>query len=445
MPFDSGRVTFCRFAVGGDAPSSVDDAVLSILHEHRFREVEIGTPDEVECGFVTPEHLLDTRFTFEKVGYGPNGSQALLAVRIDTHKVPADVRRAYRVMNEQAVAAGNSSGFASKGQKREAIELADRQVREDLAKGMYRKSKVVPVLWDFASAQVFCGATGNTVVEQVVRLFRQAFAVELSLLSAGVAAGQLLKGDGRSRDYEDVHPSKFTAPPADARGEDDSDESREDPSLPRVPWVAKSVDLKDYLGNELLMWLWWQSETNEGKVATDKGDAYVAFDRAIDLDCAWGMAGKVGVKGDGPTRYRESAEALRTGKWPRKAGVILADGASQWEFTLSGDAWTVGSAKLPDVPDAQSPRELTEARLDLTTQLAGLLDAVYAAFLKRRIGGSWSADREAIRRWIRTRKPSGTAAAAQADADTATKPQPVVTMTEPPRPVADRAAVAETT
>ncbi len=437
MPFDSGRVTFCRLAVGGDAPSSVDEATLSILHEHRFRETEVGTPDEVEAGFVTPEHLLDTNFTFEKVGYGPQGTQVLLGVRIDTHKVPADVRRAYRVMNEQASAADNPSGFATKGQKREAIELADRQVREDLAKGMYRRSKVVPVLWDLSSQQIFCGALGNTMTENVARLFRQAFAVELSTLSAGVAAGNLLKRDGRTRDYEDVHPSKFTAPPADARNEDDTDESREDPSLPRVPWVAKSVDLKDYLGNELLLWLWWKSEINEGRLTTDAGEVFVALDRAIDLDCAWGMAGKVNVKGDGPTRYRESAEALRVGKWPRKAGLILSDGGAQWELTLAGDAWTVSSAKLPDVPDAQSPRELTEARLDLTTQLATLLDAVYKAFLKRRISGSWPTDRDAIGRWIRERQL--TARPKNEPAPPPVSAQPVVAMTEPPRPVAARA------
>ena len=430
MPFDSGRVTFGRFAVGGDAPSTVDEAVLSILHEHRFREVEIGTPDEIECGFVTPEHLLDTRFTFEKIGYGAGGSRALIGVRIDTHKVPADVRRAYRVMNEQVSAAENPSGFATKGQKREATELADRQVREDLAKGMYRRSKVVPVLWEMSKSELYCGALGNTVTEQVVRLFRQAFAVELSVMSAGIAAGHLLKSHGKSRDYEDVHASKFTAPPADARHEDDTDETREDPALPRTPWIAKSIDLKDFLGNELLMWLWWKNETTDGKITTAQGDVFAAFDRTLDLECAWGMGGKVTVKSDGPTRLRESAEALRTGKWPRKAGLLLSDGAAQWELTLNGDAWTVSSAKLPDVTDAQSPRELTEARLDLAVQLAGVLDALYQTFLDRRISGAWAADREAIKTWIKSRKQG---AARKTPTPTST-PQPVITMTEPPAP-----------
>ncbi|MEM8781710.1 MAG: hypothetical protein AAGE65_02545 [Planctomycetota bacterium] len=440
MPFDSGRVTFCRFAVTGDGPASVDDAVLSILTEHRFRETEIGAPEEIEAGFVTPEHLLDTRFTYEKVGFGSaagGASRLLVGVRIDTHKVPAEVKRAYRVMNEQAAAGENPSGFATKGQKQEARELADRQVREDLAKGMYRKSKVVPVLWDFATRHVYCGASGTTVIEQVVRLFRQSFAVDLSLLSAGVAAGELLRSQGRTRDYEDVIPSAFTKPPADTGSQTNSESDDPSPSAgPELPWIAKSIDLKDFLGNELLLWLWWQTETREGAIAIPGGEAYLAIDRSLDLDCAWGLGGKVSVRGDGPTRLRESAEALRTGKWPRKAGLLLSDGSQPWELTLQGDQWTVGAAKLPEVPDAQSPRELTDARLELTVTLGRLLDGLFTAFLEKRMSASWPSQRDAIRDWIRTRQRGGSGAN-----QAAIEVQPVINATTPPRPARTAAEV----
>ncbi|MEM1026865.1 MAG: hypothetical protein AAGJ38_02165 [Planctomycetota bacterium] len=429
MPFDSGRVTFCRFAVTGDAPTSVDDAVLSILQEHRFRETEVGAPEEIESGFVTPEHLLDTRFTYEKVGFGSasaGGARMLVGVRIDTHKVPSEVKRAYRVMNEQTAAGDNPSGYATKGQKQEARELADRQVREDLAKGMYRKSKVVPVLWDFASRSVYCGASGTTVIEQVVRLFRQSFAVQLELLSAGVAAGELLRSQGRTRDYEDVIPSSFTKPPAEAG---QGDEAGRVAGAPDLPWIAKAVDLKDFLGNELLLWLWWQTETKEGAISIPGGEAFLAIDRSLDLDCAWGLGGKVSVRGDTPTRLRESAEALRTGKWPRKAGLLVSDGSQQWELTLQGDPWTVGSAKLPEVPDAQSPRELTEARLELTVILGRLLDGLYSAFLEKRMSASWPSQRDTIRTWIRTRQGG-----APNSGSSTPELTPVIKTTEPAEP-----------
>ncbi len=172
MAFHSGRVTFSRFRVqpaGGDAPAAVDETLLSILSEHRFRETEIGAPEEVEVGFITGEHLLDTQFSYEKNGFGVGSTLLLCAMRMDTHKVPADVKQAYRKLNEQAAAEGNPSGFASKGQKREAQELAGRQVQEDLASGKFRKSKSVPLMWDLASGMLYCGANGNTVIEALTR------------------------------------------------------------------------------------------------------------------------------------------------------------------------------------------------------------------------------------------------------------------------------------
>ncbi len=176
------------------------------------------------------------------------------------------------------------------------------------------------------------------------------------------------------------------------------------------------------------MWLWWHTETREGAIAIPGGEAFLAIDRSLDLDCAWGLGGKVSVRGDAPTRLRESAEALRTGKWPRKAGLLLSDGAQQWELTLQGDAWTVGSAKLPEVPDAQSPRELTDARLELTLMLGRLLDGLFSAFLEKRMSASWPSQRDAIRQWISTRQ-RGTARS-----EAAANLTPVIKVTQPAVP-----------
>ncbi|MEM6459305.1 MAG: hypothetical protein AAF710_07950 [Planctomycetota bacterium] len=412
MPFDTGRVTFTRFHVAGDAPPRVDDTVLSILSEHRFRESDVGAPDEVEAGFTTGAHLFDTRFTLEKNGYAPAGAAAAtlvyFALRVDTHKVPAEVKRAYRVMNEQSAAAASPTGYASKSEKRQARETANEQVRQELADGKHRRSKLVPVLWDLAARRLYCGATGTTVIEHLSRLMRQAFAVDLEALSAGTLAGSLIKAEGRSRDYEDLRPSAFTAAP-DATGPEDTNESAVETSGGVVlPWIAKSVDLKDYLGNEFLLWLWWRGEREGESSAVEteaSGEVFVALDKALDMDCAWDRTGKQTLRGEHPTRLPEAGDALRTGKWPRKAGLILADADGQWELTLQGDAMVIGGATLPEPESAEAPtpRDRLAQRLELVTRLGATLDAVYAAFVQQRTSAGWSHDREAIRGWIRSR------------------------------------------
>ena len=425
MAFDTGRVTFTRFSVQGDAPSSVDDTMLGILKENAFVESDLGTPDDVEAGFTTGLHLFDTQFAYNKNGYG---HLAHFALRMDTHKVPGDVKKAYKVMNEQAAAEGNPTGFASKSEKREAAETTKEQIREELASGKYRKSKIVPLLWDLKAGILYCGANGTTVIEHLSRCMRNAFAVDLQNLSAGVLAGNLIKAEGRSRDYEDLQPSPFTPPPADTRPADDHDEAPVGFSdQPTLPWIAKSVDLKDYLGNEFLLWLWWLGERpdNTGGIPTEKhGEVFVAIDQSLDMDCAWEMTGKQTLRGDNPTRMPEAGDALKVGKWPRKAGLIVADSENQWQLNLQGDQFTVGSAMLPEFDDAATPREVLERRFGLITDLADVLDALYDAFLDKRAGGQWKGTREKIATWIKVRQKKVVAVAAPAMAAAPATPTP---------------------
>ena len=426
MSFQSGRVSFCRFRVSGDAPSGVDETALSILKEYAFRETEIGAPSEIETGWITGEHLLDTQFTYEKNGYGSPGRPMLLfAMRMDTHKVPSEIKQAYRKINEQAAAAGNPSGFASKGDKREAKELAGRQIQEDLASGKFRKSKSIEVLWDLARSTVYCSATGNVIAEELSRLFHQSFAVELELISSGRLAGDVFRETGKTRDWEDLHPSPFTNPPPEAHDDHEDADGPRDAAIPSVPWCAQAIDLKDFLGNEFLLWLWWKLETAEGEIPLKmhsgrEGQAFIAIDKALDMDCAWGARGKQTLRGDGPTRLTEAGEALSNGKWPRKAGLILTDGEHQWELTLQADRMLVSGAALPEIIDAQSPREITEARLALTTTLAETIDGMFNTFLADRTGSGWATKRQAIRQWIgdrRKKRPTVAATAIAAAAD----------------------------
>jgi hypothetical protein len=418
MSFTSGRVSYCRLRVVGDAPATLDETALSILKEHAFRETEIGAPDEVEVGWVTGEHLLDTQFSYEKNGFG---HLAMFAMRIDTHKVPSDIRQAYKKINEQAAAGMNPSGFASRSQKKEAAEQAGRQLHEDLAAGKFRRSKMVPILWDLSRQVLYCAASGNAVLEQLAKLMRDSFAVNVEYLSAGNFAGQSLRHAGQGRDYEDLKPTAFTAPPPEARRDADEADGPMDVTTPLVPWVAQSVDLKDFLGNEFLIWLWWLSESAEGEIMITgptggEQTLFIAIDKTLDMDCAWDARGKQTLRSDGPTRLNEAAEALAGGKWPRKMGLIISDGENQWELTLQGDRLVVSAAALPEVADAQGPREVIEYRLRLLQGLSDALDAAYESFLRQRVSSGWTGRKDAMRRWIKERRKAAAAQPALAPA-----------------------------
>ncbi|MEQ9453914.1 MAG: hypothetical protein RLN76_04890 [Phycisphaeraceae bacterium] len=400
MSLTSGRVTFCRYLVEGDAPKSVDDVAVSILEEHAFVASAVPDAREPEVGFVTAEHLLDTQFSLEKIGWGEPGRPLLLAsIRIDTHNPPSELRKAYERMNAVPVGMGEPPASAD--------EMAEHQISQERAAGKFRKSKSVPFLWDLSRGEVLLGTAAKGTSDVAVSLLTNAFAIRMVPLTAGKLAEHVMGKRGGKRDLEDAQPSAFTGPPSG------NEHAMTGPkrSGPPVPWMAKAVDLRDFLGDEWLLWLWHRFESAQGAIdlakrpgdKVDQPQGFVAITKALDMECAWGLAGKQMLRVDTPTRLGEAGEALRKGKWPRKAGLLVSDGESHWEMTMNAEMMSVSSTLLPEIEDVEDERGRINKRFELILDLAAWIDRAYAGFITERLDDGWSRKRSALRQWIESR------------------------------------------
>src|SRR5665213_348644 len=384
MGFSSGSISFRRFAVVGKAPKSPDQDLLDKLAEHALRPQEFGVPEEIEYGWSGGRHVFDGQFSLEHNVF----ADALhFALRIDTNKVPGDVKKAWQIMEEEAVAQNNPSGFISKNQKKDVKETVRKKVEEDMRSGKFRRSKLLPILWDLTTQTLFCSA-GGAAFEKLAEIFQRSFGLDLEPISSGSQAVRILAPAARKRDYEDLKPTRFVQGP---EGEGQA---------PDYPWVAKGGEAKDFLGNEFLLWLWHEADARSGSIKTEAGEITAFIDRALDLDCAYGQTGKDTLRGDGPSRMPEARDALRSGKLPRKAGLLLDANGQQFALTLAGDSMAVGGAKLPDVEEAESPRVLFEERIALLRDLCQAIDGLYEVFLKSRTTSGWESQTGTIRRWI---------------------------------------------
>src|SRR5207248_8513350 len=102
MPFASGPVSFRRFAVTGKHSKFIEQDLLDKLSEHALRPSDVAAPEEIEYGWSGGRHILDGNFSFETNVF----ADALhFALRIDTNRVPADLKKAYTLLEEDAVAA----------------------------------------------------------------------------------------------------------------------------------------------------------------------------------------------------------------------------------------------------------------------------------------------------------------------------------------------------
>jgi hypothetical protein len=113
MGFDSGSISFQRFAVVGQKPIEAGD-LLEKIKAHAFADSDIGLPEAVEYGWVGPQHTHDGTFDHENCVFN---DCLFFAIRIDTNTPPASVKRAYQKLEEAVVAKGNPSGFISKQRK----------------------------------------------------------------------------------------------------------------------------------------------------------------------------------------------------------------------------------------------------------------------------------------------------------------------------------------
>ncbi len=381
MGFASGTISFRRFAVIGQAPESIDQDLLDRLSEHALKDRDMGLPDEEDYGWSGGRHVLDGSFSFENNVYAES---LLFGLRVDTNKVPGDLKKAYQFVEEESAAKSNPSGFISKLQKRDVKDIVRRRVDDDLRSGKFRRSKLTPILWDLPSGTLLCNASGATQ-EKLLEIFERTFDLKLMPISAGSLALRMLEPKGRRRDYEDARPTRFVHGP---EGEHQH---------PEYPWVMKGPEPKDFLGNEFALWLWHQAEAKDGAI-TD--DATVMFDRTIDLDCAYGQTGRDSLRGDGVTKMPEALDGLRSGKVPRRAGMVLDASGHQFSLTFGAEAIAMSSLKLPEIEEAENPRVVFEERIAILREFCKTIDAMFEAFLKVRFGGGWESQTTTIRKWI---------------------------------------------
>ena len=382
MSYNSGTLSFTRYTLRSDTPQSIDPQVLlEKAAKHQFVEHDLGVPEENSYGWVGPQHIMDGDFTFENCVYG---DFLILGIRQDICRLPGEVKRAYQLMEEKAAAANNPSGFISKLQKREAREAVKRKIDQDLRDGKHRKSKLAHVIWDVAE-QVVYAPSGKGSQQIVGEIFERTFGFTLVPITPGSIGETVMAEKGKLKSYEDWKPTPFVDP--NAVGVMWAD----------YPWVAKS-GVQNYIGNEFLMMLLFQSvaggDFNVGSKVID-----VEFRESLDIECAFGATGKDSLKDANPVGMAEALPALRTGKVPRKAGLMLTEGTETYFFTLTGDTFAVNALKLPAVEDAETVRELIEERLMLLRGFSRAFDGLFQAFVEHR-ATKWDDTAAKIKHWL---------------------------------------------
>jgi len=153
--------------------------------------------------------------------------------------------------------------------------------------------------------------------------------------------------------------------------------------------VDKALET-EYVGRDFLTWLWFKSETGEGRFRLDKaGDVELWFDGPVTLQSE-GSAGaeKVVCSNEALT---EARFALTEGRKVVKATIRVKAGEDEWVCGLDSLWLNFRGVRLPKtVKEKEEDREgIFYERAFLIERLVGIMDEFFALFLKLRLSGRW--------------------------------------------------------
>lgn len=381
MSFLSGRISFERFEVGGRDVKTLDESHVETLAKHAIGRTGALTADGVEVGFAAGEHVLDLDFRLDK---NIVNDALLFALRVDTNKVPAELRKAYTQLELASLLAQSGKEFPTRAMRAEARTNAEERLAKEAKTGKYRRMQQYPALWDVQNGVVLFAGTNQTAIERFVSTFKEAFGRNLSRMTAGTIAHDIAKAAERSRGLEDLSPTAFVGP------------GKTTP----IAWVSEAMGTRDFLGNEFLLWLWWTLDANGEAIAlADGSSATCMMTRTLTLECPLAETGKETITSDAPVQLPESKRAVQAGKLPRRAGVILVRHDQQYELTLQAETFGTSGCSLPKLESAPGRAE-QEDRVDQIRELCRSLDLLFGAFLHRRLAGTWRDEAKAIREWL---------------------------------------------
>ncbi|MFO7907027.1 MAG: hypothetical protein ACQESR_01285 [Planctomycetota bacterium] len=381
----SGTMSFDCFRIDGTPPRQFEPEDLDALKQHAIGEAKSYSHEQTRVGFLGGHHLLDNDFDLEKNVFG----DALhFAIRIDTNRVPAAIQRAWLQIELAMLTADSPGRRPTKAQRQEAKEAVEARCEEAAASGQFQRMQQFPVLWDANNALLYCGGTSIAANDACSELMFQAFDVEPRRLSSGKMASEWAAAARHRQALNQTLPANF-------RGDGD----RVD-----VAWWNADKDNYDFLGNEFLLWLWWLWDTQGDTIELPDGSELTGmFNRTITLECPRGESGKETITAEDPTSLPEAEQAIRSGKLPRKAGLVLVREGEQYELTLQGEMFTVNGARVQIDEDAEG-RCVLEERIDGLRRLKETVDLAFQTFCQRRIGKSWSNDLEQMQGWLKPKR-----------------------------------------
>jgi len=385
--------------VQGKPPKDLRKRYLDAVRLRKFTPLAPEDEASEAVGWCVIERPFDLDFQPDRLFYD---RFVLLGFRVDKWKIPGVLMKSQIADEQQRMLSRAGREKLTRAEK-DDIKL---RVIGRLRKKILPTSRAFDVLWDLDAGTVLFFTHSARATEEFAALFETTFGLELQTDSPYAAAGRAQLSPAMQKVFEKVEPVSFSAgrkakaalekaradaeaAEAKARGKAEAEDEEEEVDEEEAELIER-IETTRFLGSELLLWVWLRQELFNEPVALGKlGEAEVWLDRQLTLEHVLDKLERVTVRGSQPSGSPEAREAVRNMKLPVSGRLVLRIAEQDFAFAFNAPRFLIGGGAVPALLKEEGDDAFLE-RTSLLERLTGLLDALFAAFLRERLAPSWA-------------------------------------------------------
>ena len=372
----SSSISFTRFRIIDPITHDLWTQIPDKLRQFAFRDID-DLPEMQAYGWVCFEDMLDREW---RTAPPQKGAYLVFSLRLDTRRIPAGVIKkhvALALREEKERMESQGKKFISRERKKELKERVLLRLRQRFLPTPAEFN----VVWEPDRNEVWFASTQGKMIDLFMEAFLNTFDLHLEQIEPYSLAEGLLD-DVEMGKLDNSESTRFTGEPG-----------------------SDGLMLGNVLGEEFLTWLWFQSDVAPGAFVNKEGQPFsVSMEQRIVVQGGEGDTRETASVAGTLSPLTEARFGLGKGKKVTRATIRLEKDELAFQFTLSADDFTLGSMKLPKVEkpaEDEDPDAMLLERFYLMEVCLGLLESLYATFLRLRLSAAWGETVQEITTWIR--------------------------------------------
>ena len=169
--------------------------------------------------------------------------------------------------------------------------------------------------------------------------------------------------------------------------------------------LQKAENLAPCIGRDFLTWLWYFSEIKSGVFQNSQGETFAVYlEQRIAVLGGEGPSRDTAVSSGPMSELREAKLGLQIGKKVNQARIRVEQDEHSWQMQLKGEDFSLSGFKTPKVEMKLEEGEDPDARflekMYLIEKSLGVLDELFARFIKLRFSPDWTQELSSMKNWI---------------------------------------------